>query len=130
MLGCLVSLAGVLLLADFSRLASPRDALAGLILVGVGLGLATSPSQSAAMTAADRSQAGMAGGALSTSRYLGGVVGISVLGALLASNAGVASHRAAALCYAAALTVATAAALMLPAKRRLVAGSPETAAVA
>jgi MFS family permease len=129
-LGCLVSLAGVLLLADFSRLVSPRDALAGLILVGVGLGLATSPAQSAAMTAAHRSQAGMAGGALSTSRYLGGVVGISVLGVLLASSGGVASHRAAALWYAVGLVAATGAALLLPAKRRPEAVSSEPAAVA
>ncbi len=117
-LGCLVSLAGVFVIADFSKLAVPGDALLGLILVGAGLGLATSPSQSAAMSAVDRAQAGMAGGALSTSRYLGGVVGISVLGALLASNAGVASHRGAAVCYEVALALAALAALMLPGRLR------------
>lgn len=116
--GCLVSLAGVFLLADFSKLAAPTDALPGLILVGAGLGLATSPSQSAAMSAVDRSQAGMAGGALSTSRYVGGVIGISVLGALLASNAGVVSHHVAAVTYEAALALAALAALMLPGRLR------------
>ena len=123
--GCLVSLAGAIMLADFSKLASPRDALPGLILVGTGLGLATSPSQSAAMSAVDRARAGMAGGALSTSRYLGGVIGIALLGALLASDSGVASHRTAALGYATALAVSAIAALLLPARLR-----PEAAPVA
>jgi len=112
--GCVLSLVGVLALADFSRLAAPADALPGLILVGMGLGLATSPSQSAAMTAVDRERAGMAGGALSTSRYLGGVIGISLLGALLGTAPGVAAHRNAALCYVAALVVATIASALLP----------------
>jgi EmrB/QacA subfamily drug resistance transporter len=118
-LGCFVSLVGMFVIADFSKLAVPADALLGLILIGAGLGLATSPSQSAAMSAVHRSQAGMAGGALSTSRYLGGVLGISVLGALLASNPGVVSHHTAAVCYMAALALAAIAALMLPGKLRL-----------
>lgn len=122
-LGCLTSLAGVFLLADVARLHAPADALAGLILVGAGLGLATSPSQSAALSAVERSEAGMAAGALSTSRYLGGVIGISVLGALLASNAGVASHRMAALCYEAALAIAAVAAILLPGRIRSVPGA-------
>jgi MFS family permease len=52
-LGCAVSLAGVLALADFARLAAPGDALLGLALVGGGLGLATEPSQTAATSAVD-----------------------------------------------------------------------------
>jgi MFS family permease len=123
-LGCLVSLAGLLAIADFSKLEVPTDALTGLILVGAGLGLATAPSQSAAMSAIGHAQAGMAGGSLSTSRYLGGVIGISLLGALLASNAGVASHRAAAWCYAAALALSAIAALMLPGRLRPAPGAP------
>lgn len=117
-LGSLVSLAGVLLLVDFSRLAAPPDALVGLVLVGAGLGLATSPSQSAAMSAVGPGEAGMAGGALSTSRYLGGVIGISVLAALLRADAGVASHREAAIGYAVALAISVLTAAMLPGRRR------------
>lgn len=113
-IGCLISLAGMFMLADFSKLMVPADARIGLVLIGVGLGLATSPSQSAAMSSVDRGQAGMAGGTLSTSRYLGGIVGISVLGSLLASNAGVVSHSTAATFYAVALVLSAVAALMLP----------------
>ena len=118
-IGCMVSLAGIFVISDFAKLAVPADALLGLILVGAGLGLATSPSQSAAMSAVDHAQAGMAGGALSTSRYLGGVLGISLLGALLASNAGVVSHHEAAIAYMIALALAAIAGLMLPGRIRL-----------
>jgi len=117
-LGSIVSLAGALLLANFSRLLVPADALAGLVLVGAGLGLATSPSQAVAMSTVAPGQAGMAAGALSTSRYLGGVIGISVLAALLRADAGVASHRAAAIGDAIALGVSVLAAAMLPARTR------------
>ena len=116
--GCLTSLIGVCLIANFSRLHVPRDALGGLVLMGAGMGLATSPSQSVAMTSVDRSQAGMAGGVLSTARYLGGVVGISVLAVLLAANAGIDSHSRAGSIYIAALALSAVAALMLPRKER------------
>ncbi len=123
LLGCAISLAGVLVLADFARLMVPRDALLGLTLVGTGLGLATSPSQSSAMSTIPAHQSGMAAGSLSTSRYLGGVLGISVLGALLAADGGAESHRTAALCYAAALVIAGFAALLLPGRIRFKAGT-------
>jgi MFS family permease len=122
-LGCLVSLAGVFTLSNFSRLLVPGNALAGLVLIGGGLGLATAPSQAAAMSAVDRGEAGMAGGALSTSRYLGGVIGISALGALLGSNAGVPGHRNAVICYGVALAIAALASLMLPGRLRSAPGA-------
>ena len=60
----------------------------------------------------------MAGGVLSTSRYLGGVIGISVLGALLASSAGIVSHSVAAQLYEGALVISAIAALLLPGRLR------------
>ncbi len=56
-----------------------------LILMGAGIGIATSPSQAAAMSAIQASQAGVASGALSTMRYLGGVIA-SGLVALIAAG--------------------------------------------
>jgi EmrB/QacA subfamily drug resistance transporter len=56
-----------------------------LVLMGVGVGIATGPTQAAALAAAPRAQAGVAAGALSTMRYLGGVIG-SGLEALLADG--------------------------------------------
>ncbi len=84
--GTLTSLAGLYLVSDFEALRSPGDALVGLVVIGVGLGLTSAPSQAAAMSAVDRAHAGMGGGAVSTARYIGGVIGISALGYLLGGN--------------------------------------------
>jgi MFS family permease len=118
--GTLVSLAGLYLLSDFEALASPGDALVGLVLMGGGLGLSSAPSQAAAMSAVGRSDAGMGGGAVSTARYIGGVIGISTLGYLLGGeDAGVDAHSAAALVYSAALVIAAISTLALPGRAAL-----------
>ena len=59
--GTLTSLAGLYLVSDFEALRSPGDALVGLVVIGVGLGLTSAPSQAAAMSAVDRAQAGTGG---------------------------------------------------------------------
>lgn len=94
--GALTSLAGFYRLSDFEAPRSPGDALIGLALIGAGLGLTSDPSQDAAMSAVGRDNTGMSGGAVSTARYVGGVIGISVLGYLFGGGqAGVDAHRAA-----------------------------------
>ena len=126
--GTLVSLGGIYLISDFGSLAAPGDIFVALILVGSGLGLASAPSQAAAMSAVTRDDAGMAGGAISTARYVGGIIGISALGYLLAGGgaeagsagqpAGAEAHGDAALVYAAALIVAALCSLALPGRPR------------
>ncbi len=56
-----------------------------LILLGAGIGISTSPSQAAALSAVDASQAGVASGALSTMRYVGGVIGSGLVAVLATS---------------------------------------------
>lgn len=56
-----------------------------LILLGAGIGVSTSPSQAAALSSIDASQAGVASGALSTMRYVGGVIGSGIVALLAAS---------------------------------------------
>jgi MFS family permease len=56
-----------------------------LILLGFGIGVSTSPSQAAALNAIDASHAGVASGALSTMRYVGGVIGSGLVALLAAS---------------------------------------------
>jgi hypothetical protein len=51
-----------------------------LALLGVGIGLANPAAQTASMADIDRADSGMAAGIGSTMRYLGGVVGIAILG--------------------------------------------------
>jgi EmrB/QacA subfamily drug resistance transporter len=78
--GGLVAATGAWLLRDANALALPRDAMPGLALLGVGLGLCSAPSQAAAISAIAREKSGMASGLSSTMRYLGGVAGVTVLG--------------------------------------------------
>ena len=113
--GTLTSLSGLYVLSDFGAMLLPGDALLGLVLMGAGLGLSSAPSQAAAMSAVERNNAGMGGGAVSTARYIGGVIGISALGYLLGGEgAGVDAHGAATTVYSAALVIAAFSALALP----------------
>ncbi|GAA0942784.1 MFS transporter [Pseudonocardia zijingensis] len=80
--GTLASLGAVGLLA-----AADLSSLAGLVLplavLGVGVGLATPAAQSASLTAVAREHSGAAAGIGTTMRYLGGVVGVALLGRLV-----------------------------------------------
>jgi MFS family permease len=61
-----------------------------LLMLGAGIGLATSPSQAAALSAIHGSRAGIAAGMISTMRYVGGVLGTATVGLIAARNG--ASH--------------------------------------
>ena len=128
--GTLTSIMGVYLISDFQALRTPTDAVMGLILMGAGLGLSSAPSQAAAMSAVGRANAGMAGGAVSTARYIGGVIGISALGFLLAGEeAGIDAHGNAILVYGAALVVAAFSALALPGRAKVSDTAPGSGAM-
>ncbi len=114
--GALLGLMGMALLG-MGTLESPSEAIVPLMLLGFGLALGNAPSQASAMGAVDRARSGMAAGVMSTTRYLGGVVGIAVLGALLPQGAAVASlqqHHAAMAVFGCALAVSVLAAFALP----------------
>lgn len=55
----------------------------GLALTGAGLGLSAASLQTVAIEAVEPNDSGVASGILSTSRYLGSIVGSSVLAGLL-----------------------------------------------
>ncbi|MBI2502036.1 MAG: MFS transporter [Candidatus Latescibacteria bacterium] len=61
----------------------------GLGVAGIGLGLSSAGMQSAAVEAVPKNEAGVASGLFSTSRYLGSIVGSSVLPLLYHPEAGV-----------------------------------------
>jgi EmrB/QacA subfamily drug resistance transporter len=115
--GCLVGALGVLLLGvlPFARLSA---ALPGLILLGLGLGLASAPAQAAAMSAVPPAQSGMAAGLTSTLRYLGGIAGLAILGALQTDRKDptliLSEHHAALWVFGTALLAAAACAWFLP----------------
>lgn len=74
---------GVLALTDLEGTGS---VVAGLALLGGGLGLANPGLQASALEAVERSNAGSAAGAYSTSRYLGSIVGSAVLAGLASAT--------------------------------------------
>jgi EmrB/QacA subfamily drug resistance transporter len=89
--GCLIFSAG-LLLTDISL--SPRPSYlplaAALALTGVGIGMTVVPITSSVLTAVPPERSGMAASATNTSREIGAVTGVAVLGALV--NAQLRTH--------------------------------------
>jgi EmrB/QacA subfamily drug resistance transporter len=76
---CLAAV-GLLATADLSSL---RSLVLPLAVLGLGVGLATPAAQSASLAAVPREGSGAAAGIGSTMRYLGGVVGVALLGRLV-----------------------------------------------
>lgn len=74
--------AGALLQAHLSAGSSWGALMAGLIVVGAGVGLASPTLASAALAAVPVSRSGMAAGAVNTTRQLGYALGIAVLGVI------------------------------------------------
>jgi EmrB/QacA subfamily drug resistance transporter len=79
---CLVSLGVLPFLAIGPSWSWPLY-LGPLILVGAGLGLSMAPVQATAIEAASSSQTGQAAGLFSTMRYLGSILGSSIMAAVL-----------------------------------------------
>ena len=82
--GCVLFSAG-LVLTNISLSPHPRylPLAAALALTGVGIGMTVVPITSSAMTAVPQERSGMAASATNTSREIGAVTGVAVLGALV-----------------------------------------------
>jgi EmrB/QacA subfamily drug resistance transporter len=118
--GSLISVAGLLWLSSLAPGEESLHVIWGLVLGGAGLGLANGPSQSAAMSTVDNRQSGVASGVLSTCRYLGGIVGVSILGLLLSTSDAVptlANYHMSLMIFAGSFLVAAVVALRLPKAR-------------
>lgn len=76
----------LLLRAGMSADAEAASLVWGLVVTGIGVGLATPVLVSAATSAVPPRQAGMAGGAVNTFRQLGMTLAIAVLGAVFTSR--------------------------------------------
>ncbi|MDI3338822.1 MFS transporter [Defluviimonas aestuarii] len=124
LLGFIPLFVGVLMLWRLASFTAPGDAVHALLLFGVGMGLSSAPAQSAAMSAVNPERAGMAAGASSTMRYLGGIVSILVLGAVLGSDSTVSflRHDIMIRLFTAAVLLSVLAAFRLP-------GKPSAAAI-
>jgi MFS family permease len=111
-----ISICGALLATLGAALFVTRGELvASVILMGAGIGMTSGPSNASALSAVPAAQAGVASGALSTMRYLGGVIGSGIV-ALLASGATPADPRL--YVFPAVLFISALVALRLPGKAR------------
>jgi MFS family permease len=114
LLGSLVALAGLYWFSDFESVHAPLDVMPGMLLIGLGVGLTSPPAQAASMSTVGRDQSGMAGGIVSTMRYIGGVAGATALSALLRDASSPASHQRPVFVYTSALVLAAGLSLLLP----------------
>jgi DHA2 family methylenomycin A resistance protein-like MFS transporter len=78
--------AGLVALWLFAVGSGPAAVFAMLCVVGFGMGFAGSPRQAAAMDAIPGDRVGLAAGPYYTGRYLGGVLGASLAGAVLGTT--------------------------------------------
>ena len=82
LVGVIVLFAAIRVDAGYLILAAP------LAVLGLGLGLSIGPSNAAAIESSPRELAGAAAGTNSMMRYLGSIVGVGILGAVLNSDSG------------------------------------------
>ncbi|WP_097196495.1 MFS transporter [Blastococcus aggregatus] len=85
--GLLLIGAGCLLMTSVDADSTWRTLVAGLAVLGAGVGVANPTLASAALAAVPRERSGMASGAVNTARQLGFAVGVSVLGTVFATGA-------------------------------------------
>jgi len=100
--GMLVFAAGLLLISRASESSSYAAVLPGLVVAALGSAL-TTPLTTAILATVPVERAGVASGALNTSRELAGSLGIAVLGAVVASSQGATASGAFVTGYAHAL---------------------------
>ena len=92
----LVSAAGMTLLAHVDESGSyVRDVVPGMLVAGVGLGVAVVSVSIAVLTGAREGEAGMISGLNSTGHEIGGTLGIAILSTIAAASGAVAGPQAA-----------------------------------
>ena len=64
------------------------DVMPGMLLLGLGAGIAFNPLLLAAMSDVDESESGLASGIVNTSFMMGGALGLAVLASLAAAHTG------------------------------------------
>ena len=82
--------AGILLLSQLSHSASYPSLLAGMLVLGVGVGLFYSSVTTAAVTSVDPGQASLAGGIIYMAQVAGGAIGLGLNTAIVLSSASLA----------------------------------------
>ncbi|MFD9331848.1 MFS transporter [Streptomyces sp. NPDC060065] len=91
--GVAMTASGVLF-AAFQGETSNTTLVIGYVLFGLGFGFVNAPITNTAVSGMPRSQAGVAAAIASTSRQIGGTLGVAVIGAVLASGVTTTAYKA------------------------------------
>ncbi|WP_371549389.1 MFS transporter [Streptomyces sp. NBC_00554] len=91
--GIAMTASGVLF-AAFEGETSNTTLVIGYVLFGLGFGFVNAPITNTAVSGMPRSQAGVAAAIASTSRQIGGTLGVAVIGAVLASGVTTTAYKA------------------------------------
>lgn len=115
-----LNLFGLYLFSDLGAALTPGDLMIPMAIMGLAFGIAGPVIQSAGMLAIEKEHAGMAAGGLSTMRYFGGTIGISVLSLNLGTDGATTldQHLSVIPYYEVALVLALLAGFLLPAARK------------
>jgi EmrB/QacA subfamily drug resistance transporter len=81
--GTIISALGLFLMSNLTGVTDWPDLVLPLAVCGVGMGLVMAPVTTVVMASTPVEQSGMGAGILSTTRQIGSVLGLSVLGAVL-----------------------------------------------
>jgi EmrB/QacA subfamily drug resistance transporter len=81
--GTLIAAVGVYLMSDLTAITDWPNLVLPLLLSGIGMGMVMAPVTTVVMQNTPVEQSGMGAGILSTTRQIGSVLGLSVLGAIL-----------------------------------------------
>ncbi len=84
--GLIILIVGIIPIAFSGQDVSVQVLVAGLSLVGLGLGLASPGLQISAVEAVSENQSGSAAGLYSTSRYLGSITGSAIIAGILGAS--------------------------------------------
>jgi hypothetical protein len=76
----------LLLLSTLSLSSSGLDVMIRLLILGVGMGLFSSPNTSAVMGSVGRDRLGVASGTLGTMRFMGQSMSLAIMGAVVATT--------------------------------------------
>ena len=79
---------GLLFMSTLTTASSVLYISVGLLVLGIGMGIFSSPNTSAVMGCVERKRLGVASGTLSTMRFVGQAVSLTIMGAIMASVAG------------------------------------------
>jgi len=91
--GMLAAAAGLAVLASLTATSGLAHVIAGMVLVSVGIGLFTSPNNTAIVSSVPPRQVGLASGFMNTMRTTGQAMSMGVLGGIVASAMGAVGAR-------------------------------------